>query len=144
MRGFSSEDLNRKKYRKGPNLEHGQGEKIGCNDDLSSELMNLLGNSLPVLDLSVDVGVLEHGSAEVLSDDRIGEELGRRSNDDVELESFGSSVKDREGLGRLQEVEEGSQNELEAYWARVETKKKNSQHQTKRRRSSFPSTVPST
>ena len=90
-----------RKSEKETNLEHSQSEKIGSNDDLSSELVNLLGNSLPVLNLSVDVGVLEHSSAEVLSDSRVSEELGRGSDDDVELESFGSGVKDREGLGRL-------------------------------------------
>jgi hypothetical protein len=63
--------------------------------------VNLLGDVLPVLDLSVDVRVLEHDTAKVFGDLRLCEELGDRADGNLNLEAFGSSVEDGDGLDWL-------------------------------------------
>lgn len=80
-------------------LEHGQREQVRSGRHLSSELVNLLRERLPVLDVSVDVRVLDEHSTQVLGDLFVLEELVGVADEDVDVEALGSHADDRERLG---------------------------------------------
>lgn len=94
-------------------LEHGQGQEVCRDGEEAPKLVSLIGDLLPVDDLASGVGVLHHGSEDVLLEGRVtlvpfSETEGTSDTVDFDLDAkrLRSSAKDGDRLGQYTSVDE--------------------------------------
>lgn len=97
------------RVKKRTDLEHGEGQQVGRDRDLTAELVDLGTSRLPVLDLSVHVRVLKHDAAEIFGDGGVCKVVLDGADHDFELEALGPGLKDRDGLRSLERERERTQ-----------------------------------
>ncbi len=87
-------------------LDHGEGQEVSSSDDHTAVTLDLLGKRLPVGQATINVGVLNEGTNDVVAGDLVGRwqtvafRCSQIGDSDLDAETLGTLTENGNGLGR--------------------------------------------